>query len=197
MESLPFQRRIDVEPITDELTELVRMAQSGNRQAQGDLLLRFQDVVMGVGLRRLGNFTEAQELCQEVFVQALIKLHQLRDPSCFAGWIRSIAQRMAINRGMRRSHCVAAEPQAMEANCIDPRTPLTLVLEREEAVQVRAGLRRLRSMDRDTLVAFYIKGQSLVQMSETFDAPLGTIKRRLHTARRRLAEEIDADAVAV
>jgi RNA polymerase sigma-70 factor (ECF subfamily) len=46
-------------------------------------------------------------------------------------------------------------------------------------------------MDRETLIAFYVEGQSLVQMADDFDAPLGTIKRRLHVARKRLAKQVD------
>ncbi|MDA0658451.1 MAG: sigma factor [Planctomycetota bacterium] len=100
-----------MDPEIDEFENLVRLAQSGNRQTQGDLLLRFQDVVMGVGLRRLGNFAEAQELCQEVFVQALLKLHQLREAACFGSWIRSIdraahgdqSRTAAVNVRRRRS----------------------------------------------------------------------------------------------
>ena len=45
-------------------------------------------------------------------------------------------------------------------------------------------------MDRETLVAFYVNGQSLVEMSDRFDSPVGTIKRRLHVARKRLAKEL-------
>jgi RNA polymerase sigma-70 factor (ECF subfamily) len=45
-------------------------------------------------------------------------------------------------------------------------------------------------MDRDTLVAFYVKGRSLVEMSDQFASPVGTIKRRLHVARKRLAKEL-------
>ncbi len=46
-------------------------------------------------------------------------------------------------------------------------------------------------MDRDTLIAFYVHGHSLIEMADDFDAPLGTIKRRLHVARKRLAKEVD------
>jgi RNA polymerase sigma-70 factor (ECF subfamily) len=41
-----------------------------------------------------------------------------------------------------------------------------------------------------TLEAFYVQGHSLVEMAAEFDAPVGTIKRRLHVARKRLAEEL-------
>ena len=50
---------------------------------------------------------------------------------------------------------------------------------------------RLGKLDRNTLVAFYIHGQSLIEMSDEFAAPIGTIKRRLHVARKRLAKELE------
>ena len=55
---------------------------------------------------------------------------------------------------------------------------------------------RLGELDRDTLVAFYVEGQSLIEMSDQFASPVGTIKRRLHVARKRLARELE-DLVAV
>ena len=50
----------------------------------------------------------------------------------------------------------------------------------------------MKTLDRETLVAFYIHGQSLVEMSERTGAPIGTLKRRLHTARARLKAELRA-----
>ena len=40
----------------------------------------------------------------------------------------------------------------------------------------------------------YVRGQSLIEMSDKFDAPDGTIKRRLHVARKRLAKHVEAVA---
>ena len=42
------------------------------------------------------------------------------------------------------------------------------------------------------LEAFYLRGDSLKKMSADFDAPVGTIKRRLHVARHRLKEVLEA-----
>ena len=57
---------------------------------------------------------------------------------------------------------------------------------------VRSVLGRLGRLDRETLEAFYVNGQSLVEMSDRFDSPLGTIKRRLHVARKRFVKAMDA-----
>ena len=142
-------------------------------------------------MRRLGDFAEAEELCQEVFVQAMLKIEQLREPACFAAWLRSITHRMAINRAVRRGPDIPTEPEALAAACVELATPLDAALTGERNSQLRAGLARLRELDRDTLEAFYVKGQSLLEMSDAFDAPVGTIKRRLHVARKRLAKEVE------
>ena len=70
----------------------------------------------------------------------------------------------------------------------DTNSPLDGVLKTERAEQVWGGLRTLKELDRDTLIAFYINGQSLAEMADSFRSPIGTIKRRLHTARHRLKD---------
>ena len=98
---------------------------------------------------------------------------------------------MAINRAVRRGPALPTEPETLAATCVNHETPLARAIEGERKSQLRDGLSRLRAMDRDTLVAFYVKGRSLLEMSDDFDAPVGTIKRRLHVARKRLAKEVE------
>jgi RNA polymerase sigma-70 factor, ECF subfamily len=179
---------------TTELVDLVTAAQDGDRAAFGELCVRFERMVYGIALVRLGNHAEAQELCQEVFIHALEKIEQLREPECFGGWLRSMAGRMAINRAVRRQPLLSAEAEVLEGSAVERHTPLDRALAGERRKQVRAGLKRLKNMDRETLVAFYVKGHSLVEMSDRFDSPVGTIKRRLHVARKRLAKELSAMA---
>ncbi len=180
---------------TSEL-ELVLAAQQGDREAFGRLVERYDRAVYVTALRRLGNHAEAQELTQEVFVKAMERIDQLRQPECFGGWLRSITTRMAINRAVRRAPAVSTAPQALEATCVDAATPLQAVLAGERQRQVRDGLDRLGELDRQTLVAFYVDGESLLQMSDRFASPVGTIKRRLHVARKRLAKELEELAPA-
>jgi len=175
--------------VASPLIELVLRAQEGDREALGQLMVRYEGAVYAIALRRLNNHAEAEELCQEVFVQAMEKIDQLRQPECFGGWIRSIAKRMAINRAVRRSPLLSSQPDELES-CTEERTPLGNVLATEERSQVRAGLKRLRKLDRQTLEAFYVQGRSLAEMSDAFESPVGTIKRRLHVARKRLAREL-------
>ncbi|MGY8771492.1 MAG: RNA polymerase sigma factor [Pirellulales bacterium] len=182
---------INTQDEKQELIALVIAAQAGDRDAFGQIVEKFQNVVFAVALKRLRNYAEAQELSQDVFIQAMQKISQLREPAAFAGWIRSITVRMAINRAVRRAPDISVEPETLAANCVDPVTPLAQLLENERADNLHVGLDRLREMDRETLQAFYVEGHSLREMSTEFDAPIGTIKRRLHVARKRLAKEME------
>jgi RNA polymerase sigma-70 factor (ECF subfamily) len=173
---------------------LVEAAQAGDRDAFGELATRFEPMVYAIALRRLGDHSEAQELCQEVLVKAMQKIEQLKAPAAFGGWLRSITVRMAINRQVRRAPTVTTEPHALDARWVESTTPLDAALANERASQVRGGLARLGELDRHTLEAFYVRGESLSEMSESFAAPIGTIKRRLHVARKRLARQLEAAA---
>jgi RNA polymerase sigma-70 factor, ECF subfamily len=181
-------------PETDwsHLAELVLRAQAGDRDAFGALAEQFQGTVYAVCLGRLGNPSEALELTQEVFLHALRRIGQLRQPERFAGWLRQVAVRMAINRATRRLAPLSVDREILEGACEHREAPLDELIARERATRLWEGLGRLKPLDRETLVAFYIHGQTLLEMAEELDVPIGTIKRRLHTARKRLKDELQA-----
>ncbi len=173
-----------------QLVTLVQLAQGGDREAFGALVREFEPVVFGIVLRRLRNTAEAAEVTQDVLVRALRKLNQLREPQRFVGWLKRIAVRMSINRAVRRPQETMTGPEVFAGMSSPRQAPLEGMLRVERAHQLRSGLSRLRRLDRETLVAFYFEGQSLKEMSDRFESPIGTIKRRLHTARNRLKEAL-------
>lgn len=178
----------------NDIKSVVLRAQSGDRQAYGELVERFQSTVYAVALSRLRNPTEAQELTQEVFLHGMKKLPQLRDVQCFPGWLRQITVRMAINRLTRSGPLHKVDQEVLESTEAVHHNPLDEMVKAEQRAELWKCLQRLKATDRATLVAFYIRGQSLKEMSEELGAPVGTIKRRLHVARKRLKEEMEQAA---
>ena len=175
----------------NEVVDLVIRAQAGDRAAFGELVARFEPAVRAVALARLRDIHEAVELTQEVFIHAMTKLPQLRDPHCFVSWLRQITVRMAINKATRRRAVQGAAPE-MLANAADVQGgPLDEMVRAENRAAVRKGLARLKPIDRATLEAFYLRGRTLKQMSRDFETPIGTIKRRLHVARHRLRVQME------
>ena len=182
----------DPNPKWADLAALVTRAQRGDRDAFGVLVGQFERTVYAICLRRLGNPSEAVELTQEVFLHVMKRLDQLREPERFAGWLRQVAARMAINRATRRVQPPNVDSEILEAAGEHRHDPLDELIARERAQRLYAGLARLKALDRETLVAFYLRGQSLVEIADDLDAPIGTIKRRLHTARKRLKAELQS-----
>ncbi|NNE00841.1 MAG: sigma-70 family RNA polymerase sigma factor [Pirellulaceae bacterium] len=182
---------LETNPETLTVADLVRAAQAGDRDAFGLLFERYRAGIVALAMRRVRNADEAEELAQDVFIQAMQKIDQLRVPEAFGGWLRRIVHRMAINRMTRTRTAVACDPETLEATCLAVGTPDQEAQDREQAAAVRESIDRLGDLDQETLKAFYLRGQSLIEMSVEFDAPIGTIKRRLHVARKRLAKEMD------
>ena len=176
-----------------EITILVDRAKLGDRAAYGELVTRFQTSVYAMALARVRDPLEAQELAQEVFVHAMRKLPQLRDARCFAGWLRKITARMAINRLTRKGPQFGVGPEVLDAIPGEMKTPADELELSEAKAGLHAGLDRLKDDDRATLEAFYLRGRSLKQMAREFEAPVGTIKRRLFVARQRLKEAMVGD----
>ena len=174
-----------------EIIELIRRAQTGDRQAFGELVDRFHSAVYAVALARLRNANEAMELTQEVFVHAMTRLDQLRDPHCFTGWLRQITVRMAINRLVRRSPVQNAEPEHVAKRDGPERFAAGRDGPRRAEGRVARKPGQAQADRPRHAGGFLPAGRSLKQMSQEFETPVGTIKRRLHTARERLREQME------
>jgi len=189
--------------------ELVTLAKQGDRFARGELFLRYRTMVLSTTYKWMHNYGDAQELVQDVFLQAFRKLDQLHEPQYFGNWIRSITVRMCLNwricDARRRTAATfganIAENQRTRRNnlpvsfdtvvCGRTDAPDERMLQQERADYLHDAISRLCEMDRDALTARYFHYCSYVEMSVQFDVPLGTIKRRLHVARKRLTMELE------
>src|SRR5919199_540931 len=132
----------------NEITVLVERAKTGDREAYGELVSRFQNSVYAMALSRVRDPLEAQELAQDVFVHAMRKLPQLRDARCFAGWLRRITARMAINRLTRRGPLFGADPEMLDVVEGAVRGPAEELELTEAKAGLHAGLAKLKADDR-------------------------------------------------
>ena len=169
---------------------LVEAAKRGEEEAWERVIEIYGQVVYDTIRRRIKSDADADEVRQEVFLQALRKLPQLKEPQALGSWLRRIADRLAINYVTRRHAAPSLSERTWEESSDVRREPFAEVTRREAQEAVRQGLERLGPMDREALYAFYIEGKSLNEMSQEFAVPLGTVKRRLHVARKRLAQQL-------
>src|SRR5215471_4089151 len=89
-----------VDPAPTEIPRLVRDAQRGDREAFAHLYERFARMVHGIVLARIDR-TDVDDVVQDVFVTALDRLADLREPAAFGGWLAAIARHRAADHGRR------------------------------------------------------------------------------------------------
>ena len=164
--------------------QLIERARGGDRQAFGDLVERYRDMVYGLGYHLTGDFESARDLAQEAFVQAYLRLGQLRDPDRFSGWLRQIATNVYRNLHRRREVTRVGLEEAGELP--DTRHPS------EIEVVVREALSKLREPERLALTLHYIDGYSHGEIGEFLSVRPETVKTRLARARQHLRKEVMA-----
>jgi RNA polymerase sigma factor (sigma-70 family) len=161
--------------------ELIARARKGDQEAFGELVERYRDMVYGLGYHLSGNFEEARDLAQEAFVQAYLKLSQLREAEKFSAWLRQITINLHRMRTRALSlHIVPLEVAEMEA--CEPESPIEST--------VRAALEKLRAPERLTLTLHYINGYSQAEIGAFLGVSAVTVKARIARARQRLREEM-------
>lgn len=172
------------------LADQVRAAQGGDREAFHALVLSYQDFAWGLALARTGDAQVAREVAQESFLTAWLKLAQLRRPAAFGAWLRRIVTKQA-DRVTRR-----ASPQtiAWEAAPSVP-TPQSDVTEQladhAQMAMAMAALRTLPEHEQAAATLFYLSGEPVAAVATFLDLNVGTVKKRLHSARNRLKKEVE------
>jgi RNA polymerase sigma-70 factor (ECF subfamily) len=164
------------------VAQLVDRSRGGDQEAFGQLVDCYRDMVYGLAFHLTGSFEEARDLTQEAFVQAYLKLGQLREPAKFGAWLRQIT--VNLYRTQARTPTVATVPLGEEAEAVPQAQPSEI-----EAV-VREALGRLREAERLALTLHYINGYSQAEIGAFLGVDAGTVKGRLARARRHLREEV-------
>jgi RNA polymerase sigma factor (sigma-70 family) len=172
----------------EELTTLVARARHGDHAAYESIVRRFQDMAVGYGYAVLGDLQLAEDAAQEAFLNAYSDLHALRDPAAFPGWFRRIVLKH-VDRIRRRTRPHVPIDRMPEIVSREP-GPDEVVERREVQDRVYAAMEALPEGQRVALTLFYIDGYSQGEISSFLEVPVGTVKSRLHAARKRLKERM-------
>lgn len=173
-----------------ELDTLVADMQHGSEDAFTQLHDRFSPTVYGILKRMRLRTADIEDVSQQVFTVIHRNRAQLRSVSCFPGWVRQTAFRLGINHIKRSPHHALLGEAGYIGEKSSTLTSDEIAINRESAAGIWDIVQSMSELDRTTLIAFYWEGMSLIEMGERFGSPIGTIKRRLHTARLRFKEAL-------
>ncbi|MCE5323768.1 sigma-70 family RNA polymerase sigma factor [bacterium] len=172
-----------------DLTSLISRTKSGDLDAYGEIVRRFQDMAYGYSYSMLGDFTAAEDAAQESFIQAYKELANLREPDAFPGWFRKIVYTQCAMIARRNSVPTVPLDDVMELPSANT-GPHELAEQSEMRQRVLNAIRALPENERVVTALFYINGYSHNDIAGFLEVPLSTVKSRLHTARTRLKKRM-------
>ncbi len=167
--------------------DLVRAAVAGDREAFGLLYRRFARAVHGTLLARLSP-ADADDEVQEVFLHAMKRLGDLREPAAFGGWICAIARRRALDhyRGLPFRESATVDLQELpEETAADANPSL-----RAEVAEALAAIRALPQAYRETLVLRLVEGLSGPEIALVTGLTPDSVRVNLHRGFRLLREKL-------
>lgn len=173
----------------DRDRQLVERTLGGDMGAFEELVQRHREVVYRVAARVVGA-ENADDVSQDAFLRAFHRLERFRGESAFRSWLLQITHNAALTALARRREepvGVASEVEA-QASTGRERTPAERLEESERRERLELKLRELRPEHRTVLVLRDIEGLSYDEIADASEAPLGTVKGRLHRARSELIE---------
>jgi RNA polymerase sigma-70 factor, ECF subfamily len=167
---------MNTSPAAGDHVELVIAAQAGDRQAYGELYCRFARAVHAVLLARL-PLGQVDDLVQDVFLHAMTKLRELREPAAFGGWLCTLARRRAADH-YRRS--VPTDP--LPESAARQASPELLA----EAAAAIAAIQELPEAYRETLAMRLIAGMSGPEIAAATGLTPDSVRVNLHRGFRLL-----------
>lgn len=151
------------------------------------------DGVYRLSIAILGDEADARDAAQDTFLTAWRQIRAVRDPDKFDAWLQRVAVNAArMTHRSRRRRGVREIPQSRVGAVSTDSSPLAPT--DSDAGVLDAALRTLDVDQRSILVLHHLEGRPIVELAAILDIPTGTVKSRLHAARRALQAAIDAEA---
>ena len=165
---------------------VVALACTGDRRAFEELVQRRQSWIRNLMRRCCGDITQADDLAQQVFLQAWRKISHLRQPNRFGAWLK----RLAINVWLQhlRKNDVMRDVDEFDETVKAQKDATSVAMDLDRA------LAALSNRVRICVVLSYHEGMTHEEIAEHTKLPLGTVKSHIRRGTQRLQSLLSAYA---
>lgn len=180
-----------METVTSD-EQVVERALSGDAEAFGEIVCRWQRRIFALAYGMLGREEDARDATQETFLAAFRNLRSFRGEAKVSSWLHRIAVNQCITRQRRAK--VRGETSLEDETVADGASYSAVAREspargaesRERTLVVRRAVRALPADLRQVVVMKEFEELTFQEIAEALDLPLSTVKSRLYTALKQL-----------
>lgn len=183
---------------------LVQRCLDGDTSAFADLVDRYKGPVHRFVARAVRNPVDAEDLTQDIFVQAYASLGRFRSDAAFRTWVFRIAHNRVIDHSRRQStrrFVQARCPTGPGDESLSPTEDLAGPLlddparglcRDELSAKVQEAISKLSDKLRVVVVLYDLEGYSYEEIAAIVGCPIGTVKSRLYNARAELKRRLSS-----
>ena len=186
-------------PETVSDADLVLRARGGDSFGREVLYRRHAAYLLGMTARLLANRGEAEEVVQDTFVRAFVRLGSLRDPAAVRGWLAQIAVSLVGHRlrRARLSRMLGLDRGAPDATLLALAAPGAAPDERAELAMLDRTLGRIPADQRIAWMLRRVEGLELTEVASACGCSLATAKRRIAGVDALVARHVGGGAEVV
>jgi len=182
--------------------ELIRRCARGEEAAYRELVGRLERPLVAFIRKFVGEESLAEDLFQETFVRVVRTLGSFRPEASLTTWIFTIARNLCLDhlKAKKRHREVSmdagtSEPGGREVDFREAlRSPSlepgSLAVGTEEGARLRAAIAELAAPKREALILRVYSDLSYAEIARITEAPVGTVKFRVHDAIQELAKKL-------
>jgi RNA polymerase sigma-70 factor (ECF subfamily) len=196
---LPDFEEIDLEPLltppgasTQDDTELVRRIQGGDMDAFEALFYKYQSAIYRTAMAITHDAGAAEEVLQDCFYKTYLNIIKITGEGSLSPWLHRVAVNLSCNALKKRRVWLEPLENVADYFFADPHHSPENVAERTELQgTMRDVINTLSLKHRIVVILHYLQDFSLPEIAYILDLPVGTIKSRLHHARKELRERLE------
>ncbi len=169
----------------------VLAAKAGDPAAWDALFRRYQLPLYVYVFELVHNEQASLDIVQETFISAVRHISGLREEAKFGGWLFGIAHQKCTQRWRKQTREETALEEVGAASPEFEAAPDDLLIRQEHEEEFMRLLNQLPAAQRSVLLLYFLEDFSVDQISEITDAAVGTVKSRLHYAKKALRKIIE------
>ena len=158
--------------------------QAGEASGFEDLVRLMQQSLFYYTTKLTGNADTALDVLQDVWLKVSREIRRLKNPSSLRPWLYRIAHGIAVDRIRQRISWERTEDAHIAEFCESEDVSFTP----EDAAAIHEALNELAPKHREVLVLYFLEEFSLAEIAMVVGRSEGTIKSRLHYAKRAMKQ---------
>jgi RNA polymerase sigma-70 factor (ECF subfamily) len=175
-----------------ELDQMILDGQGKSHRFAEVLVRQYYDYIHRLAVSILGNSSDADDICQETFINACLYIDRYSPGTNLKAWLSKIAVHKCrqVQRKYKIRDSFTAMARMKQAVIYKAPTPFEVTMEKEGSEQIWAAINALGEKHRIAVILYYVNELKVREISEILEIPEGTVSSRLHYAIQYLGKHL-------